>query len=273
VALAGLALVVAVGVAGAVWLNGGLRGTGAVSQILGIAAAPVRGADAGEGTGASGTAPARGTDTGSGRETGTRHVRAALPGTLPGLGPRTLAEVPADTRQALVVTGVGRDASQGSAILYERTPEGWRAGSYWPAQNAQRGWTDHHMQGDLRSPIGVFGLTDAGGLLANPGTKLPYDKGSGYHIDRTDNFGQSLAGSFDYVVAVNYNRIPGRNPLDWGRPLGMERGGGIWIHVEHTTPTSGCIALKREAMRTLLRTLDPAKKPVVVMGPKEELAK
>ncbi|MFI5803508.1 L,D-transpeptidase family protein [Streptomyces sp. NPDC051561] len=198
---------------------------------------------------------------------------AVLPAELPGLGPRTRAEIAPGTRQALVVTGRDRDSTEAEAVLYEKTAEGgWKAGATWAAQNARKGWTEHHVQGDLRSPIGVYGLTDAGGLLTDPGTKLPYDRGRGYTIDGTDSFGQSLRGSFDYVIAINYNRHEGRNPLDWGRPLGAGRGGGIWLHVEHTSPTQGCVALKREVMRELLRTLDPAKKPVVVMGPKADLA-
>ncbi|MFJ6696559.1 L,D-transpeptidase family protein [Streptomyces sp. NPDC091272] len=210
---------------------------------------------------------------GNAAEPRSAHPRAVLPAELPGLGPRTRGEIGKDTRQALVVTGKDRDSTDAGAVLYEKTAHGWRTARSWSAQNARRGWTDHHVQGDLRSPIGVFGLTDAGGLLPDPGTRLPYDHGRGYRINRTDASGQSLRGSFDYVVAINYNRRAGHNPLDWGRPLGADRGGGIWLHVEHTTPTSGCVALKREAMKELLQALDPAKKPVVVMGPTTDLAK
>lgn len=195
-------------------------------------------------------------------------VVPAAPAEIPGLGPKTRAAVPQDSRQAVVVRGDDRDANQSTATLYERHPtEGWKAVSDpWPAHNGVKGWTDHHLQGDLRSPIGVFGLTDAGGLLENPGTKLPYDQGRGFTISGTGSLGEPLAGSFDHVVAINYNRKPGTTPLDWTRPLGADRGGGIWIHVDHDGPTQGCVSLKKPRMKELLRWLDPAKKPVVVMG-------
>lgn len=92
---------------------------------------------------------------------------------LPGLGPVTWARVPSETRQAVVVTGRGRDSSHSTVVLYERTDTGWKAGSSWPARNALRGWTDHHLAGDLRSPIGVFTLTDAGGcsMILGPGCR------------------------------------------------------------------------------------------------------
>ncbi|MDF3149448.1 L,D-transpeptidase family protein, partial [Streptomyces sp. T21Q-yed] len=195
------------------------------------------------------------------------------PRRLPGLGPQTWAEVPTGTRQAVVVTGRGRNSPQSTVVLYERTEAGWEAGDSRPAHNALRGWTDHHRAGDLRSPIGVFTLTDTGGLLRDPGTRLPYDHGRGFTATGTGFEGESLAGSFDFVIAINYNRAPGTSPLDWTRPLGAGRGGGIWLHVDHDGPTQGCVSIAREYMRELLRKLDPDLHPVVVMGDATSLAR
>ncbi len=191
----------------------------------------------------------------------------------PGLGPTTLAQVPAEARQAVVVTGHGRDSARSDVVLYERTATGWQAGERWPAHNALRGWTDHHRAGDLRSPVGVFTLSDAGGLWPDPGTRLPYDQGRGFTATGTGFEGEPLAGSFDYVIAIDYNRRPGTTPLDWTRPLGAGRGGGIWLHVDHGGPTQGCVSLSRTHMRALLRTLDPGRHPVVVMGDAASLAR
>ncbi|MFF7167236.1 L,D-transpeptidase family protein [Streptomyces sp. NPDC008086] len=190
----------------------------------------------------------------------------AAPRRIPGLGPKTRARIPADTRQAVVVTGRGRDSPLSTVVLHERTATGWRAGASWPAHNALKGWSDHHMAGDLRSPIGVYTLTDAGGLLKDPGTKLPYDHGAGFTARGTGFEGEPLAGSFDYVIAIDYNRRSGTSPLDWTRPLGAGRGGGIWLHVDHGGPTHGCVSIAEKHMKELLRTLDPDLHPVVVMG-------
>ncbi|WP_051764732.1 L,D-transpeptidase family protein [Streptomyces sp. NRRL F-5135] len=194
--------------------------------------------------------------------------RALEPEEIPGLGAATRAAIPSKTSQAVVVTGADRDSDRSAVRVYERDPDtGWQpASDEWPAHNAVRGWTDDHRVGDLRSPIGVFGLTDAGGRLADPGTKLPYDRGPAFTATGNGAQGEPLAGSFDYVVAINYNRKPGTTPLDWTRPLGAEKGGGIWLHVDHGGATQGCVSLPRERMRELLRLLDPAKRPVVVMG-------
>lgn len=190
----------------------------------------------------------------------------AAPLQLPGVGPRMLARIPADTRQVVLVTGRGANSPLSTVALYERTDAGWQPGASWPAHNALRGWSDHHMAGDLRSPVGVYTLTDAGGLLKDPGSKLPYSRSSGFVAPGTGFEGEPLAGAFDYVIAINYNREPGTSPLDWTRPLGSSRGGGIWIHVDHGGPTHGCVGLAENHLRELLRTLDPARRPVVVMG-------
>lgn len=192
---------------------------------------------------------------------------------LPGLGPRTRARIPADTRQAVVVTGRGRNSPLSTVVLYRRTATGWQAGPSRPAHNALRGWTDRHTAGDLRSPIGVYDLTDAGGLLDDPGAKLPYHRSSAFTAPGTGFEGEPLAGAFDYVIAIDYNRRPGTSPLDWSRPLGAGRGGGIWLHVDHGGPTHGCVSIAEQHMKELLRALDPDLHPVVVMGDAASLAR
>ncbi|MFJ8587551.1 hypothetical protein ACIRD2_23285 [Streptomyces sp. NPDC093595] len=193
---------------------------------------------------------------------------SARAGDLPGLGPLTRSRIPARTRQALVVTGEGRDVPRSTAVLYEHDPAlGWHAVTGpWQAHNALRGWTDDHRAGDLRTPVGVFRLGDAGGRLPDPGTRLPYDQDEEFNMSGTGFLGEPLEGSFDHVVAIDYNRTRGVSPLDKTRPLGTELGGGVWIHVDHGGPTRACISLPLERMRELLLALDPAKEPVIVMG-------
>ncbi|MEU8708285.1 hypothetical protein [Streptomyces sp. NPDC048565] len=197
------------------------------------------------------------------------------PAEIPDLGPGTRARIPATARQAVVVTGQGPDSNNSSVVLYnlDDSALGWRPGvGPWPAHNGREGWTDHHLADDLRSPVGVYGLTDAGGRLPDPGALLPYDEQHRFAVTGEGFLGEPLEGSFDYVVAINYNRTPGTSPLDRTRPLGPERGGGIWLHVDHGGPTQGCVSLAEDRMRELLLTLDPAKHPVIVMGDAASLA-
>ncbi|KOV35545.1 L,D-transpeptidase family protein [Streptomyces sp. XY152] len=234
-------------------LSGCGAGAGTAQRDVPVSGAPDT---AGVAPGATGTAQGR---AGTG-------ARTLAPARIPGLGPRTRAWIPANARQVVVVTGRGKDANRSRVVLYEHTGSGWEGGPAWPAHNALKGWTDDHWAGDLRSPIGVFTLTDAGGLLPDPGTRLPYDRSQGFAVGGTGFEGEPLEGSFDYVVAIDYNRVPGTSPLDRTRPLGADRGGGIWLHVDHEGPTQGCVSLSERHMEELLRALDPDRHPVIVMG-------
>lgn len=192
---------------------------------------------------------------------------------IPGLGPEFRAKIPGGTRQALVVTGRTADTNTAQGVLYESDVRGsWRpVAGPWPAHNALRGWTNDHHVGDLRTPVGVFGLGDAGGRSPDPGTRLPYDHAEEFVAPGTGFLGEPLEGSFDYVIAIDYNRVPGTSPLDKERPLGRAKGSGVWVHVDHEGPTQGCISFQEDHMRRLLRALDPAKQPVIVMGPAPQL--
>ncbi|MCZ4119530.1 L,D-transpeptidase family protein [Streptomyces sp. H39-S7] len=193
---------------------------------------------------------------------------------IAGLGPATLASIPTGSRQVLLASGRAKDSSDSTVTLWTRSADGrWRAGAAWPAHNALRGWTGTHHEGDLHSPVGIFTLSDAGGFQPDPGSGLPYHRSRGFTAGGTGFRGEALGGSFDYVIAIDYNRVPGASPLDGRQPLGSARGGGIWIHVDHGGPTHGCVSLSAAHMVDLLRALDPRSHPVIAMGDKASLAR
>ncbi|WP_449482615.1 L,D-transpeptidase family protein [Streptomyces avidinii] len=190
---------------------------------------------------------------------------------LPDVSEQTRAKIPADARQLVLVTGKARDSSESTAALYTRPAAGadWARSASWPARNGAKGWSTERTYGDLTSPEGVFALTDAGGLLAKPpGTKFPYDQDASFVATGRGVEGESLRGSFDYVVAIDFNRKTGVSPLDPTKPEGERKGGNIWLHVDHDGPSQGCVGIPKDAMKQVLEILDPAAKPVIVMGPK-----
>ncbi len=193
-------------------------------------------------------------------------------GELADLGARTAASVPTASTQVVVVRGDGPSSSMAGVELFQRSGDTWVRSARWRGRVGAKGWTDRHREGDLRTPVGTYTLSDAGGLRPNPGTALPYYRSGGF-VPRGDSvFGDSLEGSFDYVLAIDYNRSPGRSPLDPQRPLGRQKGGGIWLHVDHGGPTHGCIALPEAGITALLKALRPDAHPVVVQGPAARLA-
>ncbi|WP_153451073.1 L,D-transpeptidase family protein [Streptomyces smaragdinus] len=192
------------------------------------------------------------------------------PTRIPGLG-ALQRKIPAHSTQVVTVYGTSRSAPDATVALYTRSGTAWHRTATWPAHNGRRGWTPDHHEGDKRSPVGVFTLSDAGGVLSSPGVRLPYTRST---LFRAPSWWKpAYQHDFDLVIAIDYNRVKGTSPLDPTRPLGRARGGGIWLHLDHGSGTSGCVSLPKTAMRTLLRTLDPARHPVIVMGDRATLAK
>lgn len=189
---------------------------------------------------------------------------AALPPVTPCTLPLAASYTvdPKRHQQVLIAAGRGRHSSYTTLTGWTYSDGCWSRVSSAPARNGARGWHPRPWDYSYYSPIGRFGLTDAGGRLPAPhGTRLPYDH------DRRGFTGPS-PGVFDYVVAINFNRVPGHSPLDLTRPDPRIKDGGIWLHVSGSAATRGCISISRPEMHRVLRWLDPAARPVIVMGPR-----
>ncbi|WP_425576017.1 L,D-transpeptidase family protein [Streptomyces axinellae] len=195
--------------------------------------------------------------------------RVQDPTKIPGVGGTYQSKIPAKSDQVVAVEGRGKDSADATVRLYSRQGKKWSQERSWSAHNGKKGWTHSHHQGDKRSPVGVFTLSDAGGVLSDPGAKLPYAHTAAF--TPPTYWPKKTRHDFDHVIAIDYNRVKGTSPLDPTRPQGQAKGGSIWLHMDHGSGTSGCVSLSKSGMTTLLRTLDPAKHPVVVMGDKASL--
>ncbi|MFF3059615.1 hypothetical protein [Streptomyces sp. NPDC057909] len=188
---------------------------------------------------------------------------------IPDVGDRLYAQIPENSRQVVAVYGVGKHSADSTVVLYTKHGATWDTTGSWKAHNGRKGWTTEHHEDDKRSPVGVFTLTDAGGALADPGALLPYTQSASIQAPRY--WSKPYWHDFDYVIAIDYNRVKGTAPNDPTRPLGQSKGGSIWLHMDHGSGTSACVSLPKSAMQLLLRTLDPKQHPVVVMGDKATL--
>lgn len=200
---------------------------------------------------------------------GTRPHIADRTRTIPDVGDPLQRRIPAHSGQVVAVYGDGKDSADSTVVLYGKQGSAWDRMRSWPAHNGKKGWTADHHEGDRRSPIGVFTLTDAGGVLADPGARLPYTRDASFEAPRW--WARSHWHDFDYVIAIDYNRVKGTPPDDPTRPEGDAKGGSIWLHMDHGSGTSACVSVSRAAMEYLLRTLDPDRHPVVVMGDRADL--
>ncbi|WP_326585944.1 hypothetical protein OG889_40755 [Streptomyces sp. NBC_00481] len=215
------------------------------------------------------TGGAKADATKSGDTTDRAEARTVDPTRIPDVGDRLQKQIPAESRQVVAVYGEGENDADATVVLYTKSGSTWKKTRSWDGHNGKKGWTTDHREGDRRSPVGVFSLSDAGGVLADPGAKLPYSRSASFQAPHY--WAKSHWHDFDYVIAIDYNRVKGTSPIDPTRPEGQSKGGSIWLHMDHGSGTSACVSLSKSGMEYLLRTLDPAQHPVIVMGDKAEL--
>ncbi|MCM0082148.1 L,D-transpeptidase family protein [Geomonas sp. Red32] len=190
--------------------------------------------------------------------------------------------------QLVLVTGeAGATASAVLAIGLEKEDGAWRVAV--PAIDAvigSGGFAEpgRKREGDMRTPSGVFPLERTFGYQPSLDSKMPYRQVTGEDVwvddvnaddyNRPAKKGETRANSFEklklrndlyrYLLVVEYNT----------RPVVKGMGSAIFFHTwaGPGIATSGCIAMPQEQLMRLLRWLDPAKRPVAVMGQKRVLA-
>lgn len=224
---------------------------------------------------------------------GPAQAAAALPGELAHVG---------DARQLIVVTGRSWTSTHATLRAYQRGADRrWR-----PAFEAMRArigyggwaWASRRVQDSGDTPAGTFAITQAFGVRADPGTRLPYRKvdGDDYWVGdardaKTYNLFQPAASArrtwrtshaerlaayprqYAYAAVIDFNK-PGRVRWDAGRrqyvagrTANTRRGSAIFLHASGAGSTAGCVSVRRADVVRLLTWLNPAKRPRIVMAP------
>ena len=182
--------------------------------------------------------------------------------------------------QAIVVAVPNyRTAATASLTAYERRSEGWHeVFGPWPARIGLGGLArpGSKTEGDGRTPSGAYGFEFMFGVAADPGVKFSYrrvtspsivwddDPSSPLYNQWVDQARQAagaapepmyVSPAYDYgaVIAYNTARIPGA-------------GSAIFLHVSTGGPTAGCISLPAAQLLEVLRWLDPARQPLIILG-------
>jgi L,D-peptidoglycan transpeptidase YkuD (ErfK/YbiS/YcfS/YnhG family) len=211
-----------------------------------------------------------------------------------------------DAQQMVLVTIPRWDSTQGTLRTYERDGAGWRqvgqphpvvighGGAGWGLglQPAQAGGP-HKVEGDGRSPAGVFRLGTAFGYAASANTGLPYralensdwcvDVSGSPHYNRLVDAGKAgaaaVAGATEpmrrdlhfhgdqryregFVIEHNWQQAPMGGSCIFGH---------LWK--SPTSTTTGCTAMAPQTMTGLLAWLDSRRHPVFVLLPQAQYAR
>ncbi len=174
----------------------------------------------------------------------------------------------------MVVTADGYGSTTATFTTWQRTGGGWEAvDGPWPAWVGYSGFAppDEKREGDGRTPSGTFGFDFLFGVEPDPGVAMPYRRVTGPSIVWDDvpsspSYNQWVDGGtgeamyvspvYDYGAVIAYNTA--------ARTPGL--GSAIFLHVSKGAPTAGCVSLPVDRLLAVLRWLDPARSPVIVMG-------
>lgn len=179
--------------------------------------------------------------------------------------------------QVVTVTSSSFGADVATLQTFEKDGGAWRAVfPAMPAHIGRAGFSGDKHEGDLKTPTGLYGFGVMFGQRANPGVKFPYRQAdpasvwvddvkspyyntwqedaalSGEHLDSA---GYSTA--YAYAVDIAYNTSP----------VVAGKGSAIFLHVSTGGGTAGCVSLAQANLLQVLRWLDPAMHPVIVMAP------
>jgi L,D-peptidoglycan transpeptidase YkuD (ErfK/YbiS/YcfS/YnhG family) len=182
--------------------------------------------------------------------------------------------------QRVVVSASSAGDTTATLTAYQRTSAGWRVAlGPWPARVGYGGFAPPgaKREGDGRTPTGTYGFGFAFGIDADPGVRLAYRAVTGRNIVWDDDpssprYNQWVdtdsadpganpepmdnAPAYDYGVVIDYNTDP----------VVTGAGSAIFLHVSTGGATAGCVSLPVDELLAVLRWLDPAQQPAVVMG-------
>jgi len=180
------------------------------------------------------------------------------------------------------------------AIVVGRNGLGWGVGVASDGPEVRAKSDPVKKEGDIRSPAGVFALGTAFGYAAQPldGLKLPYlqltptiecvddPKSSHYNriVNRADvtpdwkssEHMRDAGEAYVWGVVVDHNAtVPGASQPVPGS------GSCVFLHIwsGDGRGTTGCTAMAEPNLETLMKWLDPARKPLLVQLPQPVYAR
>jgi L,D-peptidoglycan transpeptidase YkuD (ErfK/YbiS/YcfS/YnhG family) len=223
----------------------------------------------------------------SGRASGTPRpsaTRTAAP--APANLASRLHTLPPGTTQVIVAYASGYGVTSGTLETFQKVNGAWQPALGPMAMRlGTKGFSDHKVEGDLTTPTGMYRIgATMYGIAGNPGVRYAY-----HHLVADDWWNENVASpaynsfvhgadpgggseplwqispQYTYFAVIDYNI-----PVVSATPA---RGSGIFLHVSAGRATAGCLALAQSDLVAVLRWLNPAASPRVVMAPSSVLSR
>lgn len=174
--------------------------------------------------------------------------------------------------QLVIIVPEKNDSSEAKIACYERKNTEWiQVFDKMDGKIGKNGVTENKVEGDMKTPIGVYSFGIFFGSGENLGFKFHYRKvdGNQFWVDDVESkyyntwqYGTNkkdwksaenlLHPAYKYAAVINYNSkcIKGK-------------GSAIFFHKINNGATAGCIAAKEDELIKILRWLNPNKHPLI----------
>ena len=187
-------------------------------------------------------------------------------------------------QQVIVVDAPSAASTTATLFTFENDGSGWyQVFAPMPAVDGVNGWTPgpERREGDGTTPEGMYAIgSTMYGTEPDPGTLFPYHQlvcGDWWDEDSTsaeyNTFQHVACGSTPSFAGdsealwTEGNAYPSMAVIDFNTPSTGPIGSGIFLHANIGAPTQGCVSLPYGDLIQVLTWLNPARHPVVVMGP------
>lgn len=191
-----------------------------------------------------------------------------------------LQVLPVTCRQALVVRARSDEPTAAVVHAWQRQGDSWsRAMAPMPARLGRSGVVAaaQKREGDGGTPAGVHTIGTAFGYAPTAATRLAYRQATArdWWIDAPASPAYNTWTTSDGKPAVSAEAMRRDDDqyelgavLGWNTdPIVKGRGSAIFLHVwkSPSEPTSGCVALSRDAVAAVLAWFDAAQQPCVLV--------
>ena len=187
-------------------------------------------------------------------------------------------------QQVIVVDAPDPASTTATLTAYEDDGSGWfTVFGPMPAVDGVHGWLPggSRTEGDGTTPEGMYSIGPTMyGTQPDPGTQFAYHPlvcGDWWDEDPsspTYNTFQHVAcgtsppfGGDSEALWTEGNAYPSFAVIDYNTPAAGPFGSAIFLHADTGAPTQGCVSLSVPNLDAVLRWLNPAQRPVIVMGP------
>lgn len=193
----------------------------------------------------------------------------------------------ANSEQLIVITNKTITSCKAVCNVYEKVNGQWKY--VWKdlyAVTGIKGMSYNRHEGDMTSPAGIFTLTQAFGIAANPGTKMPYRIVQGDDWWAGDSLNPATYNTWQKAPSTGWRESESEHLIDipvykyamiidFNTERIPYKGSAIFFHIAPYTGggTAGCIGLKESDLVGILKWINPAMNPKIIICPEADLSK